>query len=167
MSRTVSDAPEAPVDEDTAVVLAAVDTSSMSSRVVDLATRLARRTWTSAQLHLVHVARLGRFDRPAQAGYTVDELLADASAHLDYYVRVARKQSGAVAVTGHLAKGDPVDEIVRLARTLLADVLVVGTHDTAGLERLLLGSVAEKVARTAPCPVFVVRAKQRPFTKVG
>jgi nucleotide-binding universal stress UspA family protein len=167
MSHTVGDAPEALVDEERAVVLAAVDTSNMSSRVVEIATRLARRTWTSAQLHLVHVLRLARFDRPAQAGYRVDDLVVDASDHLDYYLRLARKQSGAVEVTSHLAKGDPVDEIVRLARSLGADIVVVGTHDTAGLERLLLGSIAEKVARIAPCPVLVVRAKQRPYTKVG
>jgi nucleotide-binding universal stress UspA family protein len=163
----MSDAPEARVDEEAAVVLAAVDMSNMSTRVVEFAARVARRTWNGAQLHLAHVARVGRFDRPAQAGYSVDDLVGDAREHLEHYLRLARKQSGAVGVTGHLATGDPVDEILRLARSLSADILVVGTHDTAGLERLLLGSVAEKIARTAPCPVLVVRAKQRPYTKVG
>jgi nucleotide-binding universal stress UspA family protein len=47
-------------------------------------------------------------------------------------------------------------EIVRLAETLPADLLVMGSHGRTGFDRLLLGSVAEKVLRKAPCPVLVV-----------
>ncbi len=63
--------------------------------------------------------------------------------------------------------GDPVDEILKRARSLSVDLLITGTHDTAGLERFLMGSVADKVAKRAPCSVLVVRPKQRPYTKVS
>ncbi len=127
---------------------------------------MARRTWANAQLHLLHVYRVGRFDRPAQAGIRQAELIAEARQYLDYHVRAARRQ-GPAPVTGHFAEGDPIEEILTRSRSLSADLLVVGTHDNVGLERCLLGSGAEKIAKSAPCPVLIVRQKQRPYTKVS
>ena len=151
--------------EEVVVIVAAIDTSSLASRVVETASRFARRTWPHAQLHLVHVFRTARFDRRAQAGVKTDDLLADAEAYLDHYVRMARRLFIG-AVTGHLAQGDPAGEIVERAQSLAADWLMLGTQDPQGLERLLLGSVAEKVAKSAPCSVMIVRKKRRPFIKV-
>jgi nucleotide-binding universal stress UspA family protein len=54
-------------------------------------------------------------------------------------------------------EGDPATEIVRYARENGSDVIVMGTHGRTGLERLLLGSVAEKVLRDASCTVMVVK----------
>jgi universal stress protein A len=151
--------------EEVTIVLAALDTSPLATRVVDLSARLARRTWENAQLHLLHVFPMSRVDRPSHVGIRSEDLLADAQSHLDFHVRMARRQCPA-PVTGHLATGDPVDEIVKRARSLSADFLILGTHDTAGLERFLLGSIADKVSKRAPCSVLIVRQKQRPYTKV-
>jgi nucleotide-binding universal stress UspA family protein len=156
--------PENESDE-TAIILAAVDTSALSGRVVDFAARAARRMWPNSQLHLVHVYRSGRFDRPGHAGLRVEDLIAEAESYLAYQVRMARRQCSA-PVTGHFAQGDPADEILKCARSLSADLVILGTHDTWGLERFLLGSVAEGVAKKAPCSVVVVRTKQRPFKRV-
>jgi nucleotide-binding universal stress UspA family protein len=163
-----SEAPQSPEgpDADLAIVLAAIDTSSLATRVVELAARMARRTWSSAQLHILHVVHSARFERPKQVGYHTEEILSDAHEYLEHYVRLARRQTGACPVTGHLAQGDPVDQILLRARSLSADMVLVGTNDTTGLERFLLGSVSEKVSSLAPCPVLVVRAKQRAYTKV-
>jgi nucleotide-binding universal stress UspA family protein len=54
-------------------------------------------------------------------------------------------------------EGDPAGEIVRYARDTSIDVIVLGTHGRTGVERLLMGSVAEKVMRDAPCSVLVVK----------
>jgi nucleotide-binding universal stress UspA family protein len=54
-------------------------------------------------------------------------------------------------------EGDPAGEIVRYAADASIDLIVMGTHGRTGLERLLLGSVAEKVMRDAPCSVLVVK----------
>jgi nucleotide-binding universal stress UspA family protein len=54
-------------------------------------------------------------------------------------------------------EGDPAAEIVRYGRDAGADVIVMGTHGRTGVERLLMGSVAEKVLRDAPCSVLVVK----------
>ncbi|MDP9033961.1 MAG: universal stress protein [Myxococcota bacterium] len=158
-------AEDTPSAEDSAVVLAAVDTSTLASKVVEYAARLVRRTWSNSQLHVLHVYRAGRFDRPARAGIDVNELVEEARLHLDHHVRMARRQCSA-PVTGHFAQGDPIDEVVKLARSLSADLVVVGTDDAIGLQRFLLGSVATKVAKTAPCPVLIVRQKQRAYTKL-
>jgi nucleotide-binding universal stress UspA family protein len=56
-----------------------------------------------------------------------------------------------------LLEGDPADEIVRFSREAGMDLIVMGTHGRTGLDRLLLGSVAEKVLRDADCSVLVVK----------
>jgi nucleotide-binding universal stress UspA family protein len=53
--------------------------------------------------------------------------------------------------------GVPFEEIVRVATEERADMIVMGTHGRSGLNRALLGSVAERVIRLAPCPVLTVR----------
>ena len=58
-----------------------------------------------------------------------------------------------------VAVGHPADTIVRLAQERSADLIVMGTHGRTGLQHVLLGSVAEKVVRLAPCPVLTVRYK--------
>jgi nucleotide-binding universal stress UspA family protein len=146
------------------VVLAAVDTSTLASRVVDLAAQMARRTWANAQLHLVHVFRVGRYDRPSSVGLRSEDLRAEAMSHLDFHVRMARRQFPK-PVVGHFVEGDPADQVLKCARALNADIVLVGTHDRVGLEKLLLGSVAAKVAKAAHCPVVIVRQKQRPYIK--
>lgn len=54
-------------------------------------------------------------------------------------------------------EGEPAAEIVRYAKDAGIDLIVMGTHGRTGLERLLMGSVAEKVMREAPCSVLVVK----------
>jgi nucleotide-binding universal stress UspA family protein len=62
-------------------------------------------------------------------------------------------------VVVHFRRGDAAENIAQLAADLDADLVVVGSHGYRGLERLLLGSVAERVSRLARCPVWIVRPK--------
>jgi nucleotide-binding universal stress UspA family protein len=55
--------------------------------------------------------------------------------------------------------GDPVEQLISVALESRANLLVIGTHGRRGLRRLVLGSVAERVARAAPCPVLIVRPR--------
>jgi len=57
-----------------------------------------------------------------------------------------------------LEEGAEVDQILRVAEEVHADLIVIGTHGRTGLPRLLMGSVAEQVLRQAACPVLVVKA---------
>ena len=56
-----------------------------------------------------------------------------------------------------LRTGVPHEEIVALAQDERADLIVIGTHGRGGINRALLGSVADRVVRLAPCPVLTVR----------
>ena len=60
-----------------------------------------------------------------------------------------------------LAVGSPTETIVRIASELEVDLIVMGTHGRTGLQHALLGSVAEKVVRLAPCAVLTVRDTSR------
>jgi nucleotide-binding universal stress UspA family protein len=62
-----------------------------------------------------------------------------------------------IPVSHVLLEGDPASEIVRYGRDAGIDLIVMGTHGRTGVERLLMGSVAEKVLRDAPCSVLVVK----------
>ena len=71
--------------------------------------------------------------------------------------RVAALNAEGVVARAVVRVGVPWQEIVRLAVEEHADMIVMGTQGRTGLERLLLGSVAERVIRQAPCPVVTVR----------
>jgi nucleotide-binding universal stress UspA family protein len=73
-----------------------------------------------------------------------------------------------IAVSHVFLEGDPAKEIVTYARDSGTDLIVMGTHGRTGLERLLMGSVAEKVMREATCSVLVVKLpKGIPATERG
>jgi nucleotide-binding universal stress UspA family protein len=59
----------------------------------------------------------------------------------------------------HARIGRPADEILGVAKEVGADLIFIGSHGKTGVERVLLGSVSERVVREAKCPVMVVRAK--------
>jgi nucleotide-binding universal stress UspA family protein len=63
-----------------------------------------------------------------------------------------------VRLEHQLRHGDPVTEILRLARGIQSDLIVMGTHGRSGVSRLLMGSVAEAVVRRAFCPAITVKA---------
>ena len=66
-----------------------------------------------------------------------------------------------LAAEAKVVEGNPDAALIALARELRADLIVVGSHGRRGLQRFFLGSVAERLVRTAPVPVLVVRAPER------
>jgi nucleotide-binding universal stress UspA family protein len=78
-----------------------------------------------------------------------------ARAELDKWA--AQGKAAGLQVRPVLRTGVPHEEIVALATDELADLLVIGTHGRGGVSRVLLGSVADRVVRLAPCPVLTVR----------
>ncbi|MEI9936032.1 MAG: universal stress protein [Pseudomonadota bacterium] len=155
-----SDAPGTS-DQESAVIVAAVDTSPRGSRVVEIAARLARRNYENAVLHIVHVFKRGWLDQHTVDGLSIDQNMEEARRYLDHYVRMARRQCSA-EVHAHFAVGEPVDEIVRLADGVNADLVLIGAQDSVGaIERLLIGTVTANVMQRAHCSVMVVRSKER------
>jgi nucleotide-binding universal stress UspA family protein len=133
-----------------------------------------------AERALVHAAALARalggdltvayvFPYPVPLGgevpYFTSELLGSVARaeQLDKLKEFARPAAAAgVKVRSVLREGDPSREIARLAEELPADLVVMGTHGRGGFERLLLGSVTERLLRRAPCPVLTVCHGQAP-----
>ena len=151
-ARPTADHSEDP-DEEEAVIVAAIS-GAEASRVVEMAARLARRAWSRAALHLVHVFRAGPMDRAPPGGVRGEELTEDARLFLAHHVRMATRQCSC-PVTGHFAAGTPTKEILRVARSVRATVIVVGRVERMLLGRLLMGSVVDEVVRGSPCSVVV------------
>jgi nucleotide-binding universal stress UspA family protein len=147
------------------VVLVGIDFSETSKCALRAAENIVHLA-PDSELHLVHalgwpVVPIGSRELIAssQLGFTQD--LERARAELDELVGPATR--GASRVTGHLKVGPAAKVIVQLAADVGADLVVVGTHGRTGFDRFLFGSVAEKVVRTAPCPVLTVRPKTVPI----
>ena len=73
--------------------------------------------------------------------------------------RAAETREAGVAARWTITTGVPFKEIVRAAAEERADLIVMGTHGRGGINRVLLGSVADRVIRTAGCPVLTVRGQ--------
>jgi nucleotide-binding universal stress UspA family protein len=144
------------------VVLAAVDDGPLDSEVVRVGANFARGS-AGGELHLVHVIEdlpppLAVVPRPMGLGISAPEIVAAARKRVDTLSAEARARF-AGRIVEHLAAGAASRHILQVAIDIQADVVLVGTHGRTGLKRVLLGSVAETVARRASCPVIVVRPK--------
>jgi nucleotide-binding universal stress UspA family protein len=70
-----------------------------------------------------------------------------------------------VACEHHLIPGEPASALVGFAEEKNVDLIVMGTHGRTGLKRILMGSVAEAVVRSAPCPVLTYRQPAKKLEK--
>ncbi|MCC7416778.1 MAG: universal stress protein [Acidobacteria bacterium] len=139
-------------------ILCPTDLSEPSARALAHAAAIAR--WYDAKLTVLYV--VPTFDPmlvppialegSAQTLYppTREEVLAS--------VRRFVERAGAAAVAREIAadSGQPAGTIVDRAGSMPADLIVMGTHGRSGFDRVMIGSVAEKVLRKAVCPVLVV-----------
>jgi universal stress protein A len=132
-------------------IMVPTDFSVSAERAWALAQRLARAT--GSELVLVHVVPRRAFSI-ARAGHASEAARKWAAEELEDCAGKARAQELRVRVA--LRTGVPYREIVALAREEAADLIVVATHGRGGIDRALLGSVADQVVRLAPCPVLTV-----------
>ncbi|MEO6773672.1 MAG: universal stress protein [Kofleriaceae bacterium] len=141
------------------IILVPVDFSAGSNAALDYAVGLAAKLDAKLTLlNVIGVQMLGvEYDMPVAAS-TVQLIYDSNQQALDRLVTA--NQDKASFATALLETGDPRTLIETVARKLGADLIVMGTHGRRGLRRLLLGSVAEAVVRSAPCPVLLVRAEE-------
>jgi nucleotide-binding universal stress UspA family protein len=151
-------------------ILVAVDGTSASSAALAAAVELARPL--GAALRLVHVVDMpsghlnamqgrvsGDLEESRQAWHRAGQAILD-QAVADAGQRGCPAETDLIATDG----AHPSERIVEAARRWRADLIVVGTHGRRGVGRLLLGSVAEAVGRTAPVPVLLVRPQNTSAT---
>ncbi len=140
-------------------ILAPTDFSEYSKEAVAYAFELAQKF--GAKLLLLHVIEMPAYPVegfvPPSIGSTLIEDL-ERQAWADLAQVLPEAQTDKVAVTRQVVVGIPYRKIVDVAAAEKADLIVMATHGRTGLGHLLIGSVAERVVRTAPCPVLTIRA---------
>lgn len=143
-------------------VLAAIDFSDVTDKVLREAARLARALDTS--LTIVHVAA----GEPALAGYDKDEIATytrdDRAGELrDEHTKLADLAAtvadAGLAVEPLLIMGDTVDRLLHQAQHQDAQLIVAGSHGHGGMHHLLLGSISEALIRHADRPVLIIPAR--------
>jgi nucleotide-binding universal stress UspA family protein len=141
-------------------ILVPVDFSECSWAALEYARYFAR--CYQATVHVLHVWETPPYVDP---GTTVDvpgrtqtlaEFLRSPAGNEMKRLLDALEDAGSGEVFCRLESGDPCDTIVSVAHEDY-DLVVMGTHGRTGLTHLLLGSIAERVVRRAPCPVLTVR----------
>lgn len=139
------------------VLLAALQFDDTGLRALREACRIAQRD-SLAELHLVHAVAPSLLPEHDGESTAIDAQLARAPVKLREYVD--RVCSGfSIKIVAHVRTGTPAEVILQSAADLNADMIVLGTHRRSGLEKLLLGSVAERVLHEAPCPVLIAAPK--------
>lgn len=149
-------------------ILVPTDFSACADQALQYALGLARTL--GAEVQIVHCATTPDYQIPnlvspamsAAAANMVEQLrrLYEA-AQQEMAELVARNQDKGVAISGLNVDGPPDEGIVRQATSWGADVIIIGSHGRRGVSRVLLGSVAERVVRHAPCPVLVVHPPKK------
>lgn len=144
-------------------LMVATDFSACSNAALDHAIHLAEKM--TARLTLLHIFESPFFyptETPLGAYPEVYQWLQDFKQEevkkLDALRDKIRKEG--LPVEAIFKEGVPSVEIIQTAKAVGADLIVMGTHGRRGLSHIVMGSVAERVAREAPCPVFIVREKK-------
>ena len=138
-------------------ILCPIDFSETSEHALRYAIDLASRL--GADVRMVHAYQLPTYALPDGALLArpdfVQELTTELQKQLDELIH--RYSGHGVDLEGKIVEGLAFSEVSRVAKEEGADLIVMGTHGRTGMKHLLLGSVAERVVRTAEIPVLTVR----------
>ncbi|MEP7142749.1 MAG: universal stress protein [Ferruginibacter sp.] len=150
-------------------ILIALDYDPSAEKIAESGYALARAT--GAEVILMHVVAEPNYystlDYSPIMGYTgfsspdmlmmvdVTEVKKSSQAFLEQ----SKKHLGEEGITTLLGEGDCADAILKAANDLKADVIVMGTHSRSGLDKLLMGSIAEKVLHHSDIPLFIIPTK--------
>lgn len=151
---------------DLKTILVPTDFSEPSQKALAYARALAGLF--EGSLHVLHVV-----EQPFVHGWTVEGYVAALPDFREELLRRAHEEMERLFAGDDERKtlrvelvgraGNPFAEIVRYAKEKEIDLIVMGTHGRGRMAQLLLGSVAEKVVRAAPCPVLTVRHPEHDF----
>jgi nucleotide-binding universal stress UspA family protein len=137
--------------------LVPLDFSSYAEHALDSAIALAQKL--QARVTLLHVIQPPAVVNVAGGIWPSSTFLQDLEAAVTRDLEGYRARVTAAGLAGEIAvvQGVPFQEILDTAKARQVDLIIMGTHGRTGLSHVLLGSVAEKVVRLAPCPVLIAR----------
>ncbi len=132
--------------------LVPLDFSEHADQTLEYAIDLAQPL--QARLTLIHVMHV-----PSWAGRDFTAQIADLELDAEHTLEPSLRRIQAAGLEGAyiVRQGIPWHEIVEVAKRRHIDLILMSTHGYTGLQHVLLGSVAERVVRHAPCPVLVTR----------
>ncbi len=145
-------------------ILLPTDFSSYSATAANYACEMA--TKFDAELHLLHALEVHLASTPGFGmGLALPQYVHESRAAVEKALTGVLDPQWSVGrkVVQAVVEGSPKVEIVRYARTQQIDLIVLATHGRSGLAHVIIGSVAESVVRTAPCPVLTVRPEGHQF----
>ncbi len=139
-------------------IVCTTDFSDFSNRAIPFGVALAKEF--GAKLYLCHVIDLSSV---AMYGEGFSDPLMLESKITDYAHEHLQHLIGDTDISWEslISVGHTADEIAHIAKEKAADLVVSATHGRSGLKRLILGSVTERLMRTLPCPVYIVRSLER------
>ena len=145
-------------------ILCPVDFSEYSDYALDYALDLAKMF--DAHLQLLHVIEVPFLPSYVMAGVPdlsmpVEQIEEGARRGMQETLEKCRQKWQ--KIEGDVRAGTTFLEIISCAREMDADLIVIGTHGRSGLSHMIIGSVAEKVVRKAPCPVLSVKHPKHTF----
>jgi nucleotide-binding universal stress UspA family protein len=139
------------------VIMTALQFDDTGERALREACRLALNN-PAADLHVVHaIAPSLAPERDGESTAITAQLSRAPEKIREFVDRVCAGTN--LKIVAHVRGGTPSEVILQCAADYDADVIVIGTHQRRGFEKLLLGSVGEKVLREAHCPVFIAAPK--------
>ena len=145
-------------------ILIAVDDSNYSYHAAEYGFELAKKL--NSNVALVHINEF-----PIAINITGDPILGDTGMIMPEVMDIQKQKSeellmklktelaGDLSVEQHILIGDITHEIIELAKSYKASLIVMGTHGRTGFNHFISGSVAENVTRHAKCPVLIVPNK--------
>ncbi len=142
-------------------ILFPMDFSETTNEVLDYALSMAETYGAKLEvLHVVHelVNMTGFYIPHVSFDLIENDMENVAIKHMEDYC--AKNMKGKVDFEIHTRRGVPYDEIIKAAKELSVDFIVMGTHGATGLDHFMFGSNAEKVVRMSPVPVLTVRAEK-------
>lgn len=143
-------------------ILVPTDGSTEGERAVEYAIDLARtHDATLRAIYVVNAASYGGLPMETAWDGISDALRDEGQAAVDRVEELAEERG--VRVDTAVLEGSPSRVIVDEAQPEKCDLVVMGTHGRGGIDRLLLGSVAERVVRSSPVPVLTVRVGEDEF----
>ena len=142
-------------------ILVPTDFSDGSERALIYGVELAKRF--AGELHVVHVAQHPAIGGLYAASFPQESLAPEEFGRQQLEALEVPEEDQVSRVQRRVLLGAPFVEIVRYARENDVDLIVIGTHGQTGIVHMLMGSVAEKVVRKAPCAVLAVRPEGHQF----
>lgn len=143
--------------QDNGRILFPVDLTESSDKLVPQVLTMARKF--SAELHILFVVRIFQYFSSIYVPHPSinlfeNELIEGARKKMDEFVQA--QFASVDKVTSEVILGDPADTIISYIEQHQVDMIVMGTHGRKGLDRVIFGSVAERVIKTSPVPVLVI-----------